>query len=40
MAKGLYADAIGREEEWLKERMETHLHPPVRSRPATRTADG
>ena len=26
--QGLYADAIGREEEWFKERMETHRHPP------------
>ena len=28
LARGLYADAVGREEEWLKERMESHLHPP------------
>ena len=28
IARGLYADAIGREEEWFAERMESHLHPP------------
>jgi PAS domain S-box-containing protein len=28
LARGIYADAIGCEEEWLKQRMESHLHPP------------
>ncbi len=28
LARGLYADAIGHEEEWFTERMESHLHPP------------
>ncbi|HEY1798513.1 MAG TPA: ATP-binding protein [Stellaceae bacterium] len=26
--RGIYADAIGHEEEWFKERVESHLHPP------------
>jgi signal transduction histidine kinase len=28
LERGLYADALGREEEWFEERMESHLHPP------------
>lgn len=28
LARGIYADAIGCEEEWFKERMQSHLHPP------------
>jgi signal transduction histidine kinase len=28
LARGLYADAIGNEEQWFKDRMESHRHPP------------